>query len=134
MRVQRPLAEGTAALPVDAPDAVLTEKRARLTRERHQGHVEEMLRYMILVRIFMLSRLRTDGFLAWRQNGRNSSRHHKLRLFYCISSEWHKAIMVFARSIRCIFYASQVQFRSYVVQPCFSQYAVSLMPWHNALQ
>jgi hypothetical protein len=63
MRVQRPLAEGMAALPVDAPDAVLTEKRARLTRERHQGHVEEMLRYMILVRIFMSSRLRTDGFL-----------------------------------------------------------------------
>jgi hypothetical protein len=54
MRVQRPLSQGTPAQAVEAQDAVLAEKRARLTRERHQGHVEEMLRYMILARIFYI--------------------------------------------------------------------------------
>ena len=51
MRVHRPLAAGSAALAAEeAQHAVLTEKRCRLSRERHQCHVEEMLRYMVLVR------------------------------------------------------------------------------------
>lgn len=51
MKVQRPLASGSVVLAV-AQDTVLAEKRCRLTQERHQGHVEEMLHYMVLVRIF----------------------------------------------------------------------------------
>ena len=51
MRVARPLATGSPAQGAQgAQEAVLAEKRCRLSRERQQGHVEEMLRYMVLVR------------------------------------------------------------------------------------
>ena len=49
MKVQRPIAAASAAQTVKDQDAVLAEKRCRLTQERHQGHVEEMLHYMVLV-------------------------------------------------------------------------------------